>query len=82
MLRSSHSSIKLTGFILNARLSFIAHGCRITAGTRHLGPKTLRRWLGRPRDVNKARGVKVSKPRPETCKAKATDPRQRPIMQK
>jgi len=32
-----------------------------------------------PRGVNKARGVKakVSKPRPETCKTKATDPRSR-----
>jgi len=29
------------------------------------------------RDVNKARGVKANKPRPETCKAKAMDPRPR-----
>ena len=36
------------------------------------------------RDVNKARGVKAktSKPRPETCKTKTTDPRPRPIMRK
>jgi len=31
----------------------------------------------RSRDVNKARGVKANKPRPETYKAKATDPRPR-----
>jgi len=36
------------------------------------------------RDVNEARSVKVkaSRPRPETCKAKATDSRPMPSMQK
>jgi len=35
-------------------------------------------------DVNKARGVKgkVTKPRPGTCKTKATDPWPRPRMWK